>query len=151
MNGYKRQPKKRFTSVVLQIAEQLTPNQYYQLKFLEGFKSQDASEPAPGYEYARSLLFKTVRSKVSKMIAAIMTEDPEVDVQYAAAEAFLAKNEEAVLDFMKNKLRQNPPRNKVRAATYLGSPYFSYRRVQSLAPADRLSFLIDLLGKIRST
>jgi len=80
IKGYKRQPKKRFTSVVLQIAEPLAPNQYYQLKFLEGFKSQDASEPAPGYEYARSLLFKTVSSKVAKMIAAMMTEDPDVDV-----------------------------------------------------------------------
>jgi len=69
--------------------------------------------------------------------------------QYAAAEAFLARNEEAVLDFMKNKLRQNPPRNKVRAATYLGSSYFTYGRVQSLEPEERLSFLIDLLGKIK--
>jgi len=147
---YKLDPKKRFTSVVLKIAEPLAPDQYYQLKFLEGFKFKDAPDNALGYEYDRSLLFKTVSSKVSEIIAAMMTDDPDVDVQYAAAEAFIARNENAVLDFMRNKLLQNPPRNKVRAATYLGSPYFTYGSVQSLAPDERLSFMIDILGKIKA-
>ncbi|MEN8215025.1 MAG: HEAT repeat domain-containing protein [Pseudomonadota bacterium] len=134
----------KLTSVVLKIAEPLAPDQYYQLKFIEGFKSMDAPD---GYDFSRSLLFKTVSSKVSEIIAAMMTDDPDVDVQYAAAEAFIARNENAVLDFMKNKLLQNPPRNKVRAATYLGSPYFTYG---SIAPDERLSFMIDILGKIKA-
>jgi hypothetical protein len=149
IKSYQRDLKQRFTSVVLQMAEPLAPDQYYQLKFLPGFKFQDAPNQAPGYEHARSLLFKTVSSKVAQIIAAMMTDDPDVEVQYAAAEAFLARNEKAVLEFMKNKLFQNPPRNQVRAATYLVSPYFSYGPVQSLKPAERVSYLIDLLGKIK--
>lgn len=143
-------PKKGFTAVVLKIAEPLAPDQFYQLKFLAGFKSMDAPVDAFGYDFDRSLLFKTVSSKVSEMIAAMMTADPDVDVQYAAAEAFIARNENVVLDFMRNKLLQNPPRNKVRAATYLGSSYFSYGHVRSLAPDEQLSFMIDILGKIKA-
>jgi len=147
---YKRDTEKRFTSVVLQIADPLAPDQYYQLKFLEGFKFMNAPDDAFGYDHSRSLLFKTVSSKVSEIIAAMMTDDPDVDVQYVAAEAFIARNEQAVLEFMRNKLLQNPPRNKVRAATYLGSPYFTYGSVQSLEPDDQLSFMIDLLGKLKN-
>ncbi|MDM8558412.1 HEAT repeat domain-containing protein [Candidatus Parabeggiatoa sp. HSG14] len=146
---YKFNAKKRFTSIVLQIADPLAPDQYYQLKFMEGFKSQDAPTEAGGYWQARSLLFKTVSSKVSKTIAEMMTEDTDVDVQYTAAEAFIARNEEAVFNFMRSKLLQNPPRNKVRATSYLGSPHFNYGHIQNLELEEKLSFLIDFLGKIK--
>ncbi|KHD08805.1 hypothetical protein PN36_24980 [Candidatus Thiomargarita nelsonii] len=64
----------KLTSVVLKIAEPLAPDQYYQLKFLQGLKSLDAPN---GYE---------------------------------------------------------------------GSPYFTY----GIAPEKRLSFMIDILGKIKA-
>jgi hypothetical protein len=146
---YKLNAKKRFTSVVLQIADPLAPDQYYQLKFMAGFKSKDAPIRAEGYWDARSILFKTVSSKVSKTVAEMMTEDSDVDVQYTAAEAFIKRNEEAVFEFMKNKLLQNPPRNKVRATSYLASSYFSYGHLQNLKPEDFVSFMIDFLGKIK--
>ena len=139
-----------FTEVVLQIADPLAPDQYYQLKFMEGFKSQEAPTEADGYWQTRNLLFKTVSSKVSKTVAEMMTEDTDVDVQYTAAEAFISRNEEAVFEFIRSKLLQNPPRNKVRATTYLGSPYFTYGHIQNLEPAEQLSFLIEFLGKIKN-
>lgn len=137
----------RSTMITFQIGESLRSAELYQIKLKKGLKavspSSDASES--GFSENVNLLFKTSSGKVGGKLLDMMENDPSTDVQFAAAEAFLLKNESIVIEFLISRLRTEPARTMSRSASFLTSEYVSFLDVSRMNEEDQIRFLKEVI------
>jgi hypothetical protein len=131
------------TRARMRLVRSLLPAQYYQLRLDAGLKTL---APGEGYREARTILFKTATTTVPDTVATMMTDDPSIDVRYAAAEAFLQSDEPSVRAFLQSRLTVEPARNMARAASYLGSDLLAFPDLALADEQTQYGFLRDVVG-----
>ena len=146
--NYRQNMEQNTTHAEFTLSKSLQYDNYYQIKFLAGMRTNSQGDHGEGYYYSRSALFQTASTGLSPLVASLMEIDPDTDVQYRAAETFIKNNEYDVIQFLMNKLLVEPSRNMVRASSYLNSPLIKYRQFIDAEDEQKLKFIKPLFKKI---